>query len=193
MSPRRILLAPAVEPTLVWSALAELGFGPREVFESTEALPVTETVFADASGRVVHDIRNAQLDVRYLELGEDDSPLASQLAARLPHISSERTLERLTSALSTPDRIRALFWVALTAPRDVSSEIVAALSLALADEHVDVRHAAILACAYVGWPTLSLLLEPIATEDPDPTNRADAARLVKTLQAGRPWLATPPA
>jgi hypothetical protein len=134
---------------------------------------------------VIHYVDDLPIGLRYFFVNGDLS-WAECIRRAFPVMTDEEVFERVRAARTDAERIEATYMIALVGDRSPSDEALAALKTSLRHPSEDVRHAAILASGYAGWPALEKDLEELAAKDESFRVRDRASRLLQQV-AQRGW------
>jgi HEAT repeat protein len=181
--PRFVVLLHAQTPRAEYERLAEL-YRWRVVEElpgDNDRLPYEEIRVTLDGRTIIHYLDDPVASVRYLVVhGPKTRAVAFNLGRSFDIELPDAVLERVRSATSDDEKAHGAFELAV-AFREYSEEAANVLRKIYEGGNTRVRHAAINAIGYRGWPEARALFEQILREEQDPTLRENAQALWSEL------------
>jgi hypothetical protein len=178
----RVVLRETVTQDQVDDLSAALGWRMINVLPATDEQP-SQMLFATADRQgVVYLVQDSRLGLAYLT--GTGSGMADELCMarqRLEHYPDTDLAALLASPASDEALIAALGVLALLGGSEPSQAELDALDRALAHPSPRVRNAALVALPYAPRPPLEPRVAALATGDPDPVVRSNAASVLASL------------
>jgi hypothetical protein len=132
----------------------------------------------------LHEVEDHVTGLRYLVLrGEEVDAIVRRLRRLVRTVTHSDALRALDDAENAEDKLLALYQLGAAAPDHANSRVAAALRRTLDDDDPDLRHAAVVAIAYTGWPELEEAVRAASEADPSETVRSAARRLLQAYAA----------
>jgi hypothetical protein len=183
MSPTRLVPEPTITRDDVSGLAHEHGWTFQELYAADEEGPFEKVWLAPDGATTIHWIEDPVIAVDYLVIGgHDEVRVAQQISDQVPTLTREDMRRLMHSAGSWDEMVRAVGYVAATAPSQFDPEVFGWLERGLRHENPDVRRVAVAATAYPGWPELRAPLRAVAESDPEPDLRESATALLAHLE-----------
>jgi hypothetical protein len=176
---QRVVLTPEVTRDDVETAAWDLDFFTHHRTERQGDQP-REDVWNTADEKSwLHEIEDHVTGLRYLVVrGEHVDATVKKLRKQLDTVTHTDALNALKDATGE-DKLMALYQLGVAAPPDGNQRVAAALRKALLDDDdKDIRHAAVIAIAYTGYPELKDAVKEASENDPSEAVRSSAKGLL---------------
>lgn len=176
----RVILRDGVTQDDIDDALADFGCRLINVVPATPSLP-GQMIFATRDRqRVLYLVEDVQLGLTYFTgVGEDIVDDLDKLRERLPNLRKDDVDDFLARCDEEPEWVRALSLMVLSVTGEPSDDHLSFFRDSLEHTSVTVRFAALVALAYVCWPSLRASVERLASSDEDGMIRLHAQRVLE--------------
>lgn len=175
----RIVLTPDVRRGDVATVAWDLGFLTTRTVDDLDEQPEEEIWRAPDGSTTLHLIEDHFTGLRYAVVrGENLDATVRKVRKQVGNVTHVEALRALKEATTFEDKLLALYQLGAAAPKRVNSRVAAAFRRMLRDENPDLRHAALVALAYSGWPEMKDDVRRMAEEDPSSTIREAAGRVL---------------
>lgn len=180
---KRVVLTPQVTRDDVETAAWDLDFLLNDRIERRDPQPREDIWGSQDASTWLHEIEDYVSGLRYLVVrGEDVDETVRRLRELVSTVTHTDALRALEQARTRDEKLVATYQLGAAAPEEADSRVVAAFERALHDEDPDLRHAALVAIAYTGWPEMKEAVRRVSEEDSSETVRDAASRLLSDLR-----------
>ena len=145
--------------------------------------PFDTITWITAGGQtVINYVDDYIINVRYLVIdGPESDTIVQQVRSALATYSNADIQRKFKNAQNRESRITAIYQLAIAAPQTFDEQLNEQLESVFADPDPQIRHAAIVAVGYIGWPELRQKLEQLKISDPESSIRHDAELMLEAL------------
>jgi hypothetical protein len=180
----RVVLTPAVTRDDVETTAWDLDFFIDHRTERNGDQPREDVWRTIDNTTWLHEIEDHVTGLRYLVVrGDDVEDYVRRLRDQLATVTHTDALEALADATGE-DKLMALYQLGVAAPPGGNQRVAAALKKELLeDDDKDMRHAAVIAIAYTGYPELKDAVKQASEEDDSEAVRSAAKGLLDAYDA----------
>jgi|tagenome__1003787_1003787.scaffolds.fasta_scaffold20816554_1 hypothetical protein len=157
-----------------------------ESYENPDPTTVYELVWTDDTGRAeIHYLEDPISGASYLTVrGEEASArkVREDILRELPTVAPADARRMFHAAASRDDRLRSVYFTALSSDDTVDEKVVDLMRRAAEDLDSGVRTAVLVATGHLGWAPLRAIAEQLRDGDNDADVRRNAEVLLQGLQ-----------
>ncbi|MFD7186386.1 HEAT repeat domain-containing protein [Streptomyces sp. NPDC059914] len=161
----------------------EFGWTPVGTREESEESPFTEIWQEEGSGTLISFVHDSLLGIDYLLIrGTDAAKLTQQIQSKISTYTRQSIFDELRQTGDRETCIAGLYRASLIGGKREERDLFEAIASLAEDSDPEVRHAVIVAGAYLAeWPSMRALLLRLRDDDPEETVRRDARTVLEAL------------
>lgn len=160
-----------------------MGWLEHEFHPATPSSPEEHIWLTEDQRAGVHWLKDGILGLEYVAVtGEEHDAVVDLLTRELPCYTVQEIRAMCNKTVPWYDEVPIINMVAVGGPPVFDDAVFGLIARSMEHEQSAVRNAAIVACAYLGWPQLRPLLLAARDRDPEPELRTLASQLLPTTE-----------